>query len=210
MFDWKCLGLWSLFTFMHFVRKPGYNTTYHNPKQYFDSISVNISELRLCSETQMSNKEAMSDYAQYSGDYDGVVGTTPEGDGYIAKCPDGRWWFSPACRHDTSTCIPTFTAGDGWKLQAMMQWATAYGIPAAIGISDGWSNFVSHVQSFRSLHYWWVPDSTFIDMQPAEVVFPRHSALEWAAGDKKTGGSGSYVSKMVSQNLQSKAPCYHH
>eukprot|EP00434_Breviolum_minutum_P005675 symbB.v1.2.004999.t1/scaffold288.1/size478366/29 len=181
----------------------GYNTTYHNPKQYFDSISsVNISELRQCSETQMSNKEAMSDYAQYSGDYDGVA---PEGDGYIAKCPDGRWWFSPACRHDTSTCIPTFTAGDGWKLQAMMQWATAYGIPAAIGISDGWSNFVSHVQSFRSLHYWWVPDSTFIDMQPAEVVFPRHSALEWAAGDKKTGGSGSYVSKMVSQNLQSKA-----
>ena len=87
----------------------------------------------------------------------------------------------------------------------MMQWSTAYGIPAAIGISDGWSNFVSHVKSYRSLHYWWVPDSTFIEMQPAEVVFPRHSALEWAAGDKKTGGAGSYVSKMVSQNLQSKA-----
>ena len=163
---------------------------------------MNISELQLCSATQMSNTEAMSSYALYSGDYDGVV---PHGDGYIAKCPDGRLWFSPVCRHDTSLCIPTFTAGDGWKLQAMMQWAAAYGIPAAIGVSDGWSKFVSHVKSFRSLHYWWVPDSTFIEMQPAEVVFPRHSALEWAAGDKKTGGAGSYVSKMVSGNLQSKA-----
>ena len=182
-----------------------YNTTFHNPKQYFDSISsVNISELQLCNATQMSNTEAMNWYALYSGDYDGVVNNS-QGDGYIANCPDGRLWFSPACRQDTSLCIPTFTAGDGWKLQAMMQWSTAYGIPAAIGISDGWSNFVSHVKSYRSLHYWWVPDSTFIEMQPAEVVFPRHSALEWAAGDKKTGGAGSYVSKMVSQNLQSKA-----
>ena len=32
-----------------------YNTTFHNPKQYFDSISsVNISELQLCNATQMS------------------------------------------------------------------------------------------------------------------------------------------------------------
>lgn len=65
--------------------------------------------------------------------------------------------------------------------------------------------FVKHVQSHRALHYWWVPDATFIDMLPEQLQFARHSANEWLAGDKKTGGQGSYVSKMVSNNLQSKA-----
>ena len=87
----------------------------------------------------------------------------------------------------------------------MMQWSTAYGIPAAIAVSGGWSLFVKHVQTFRALHYWWVPDSTFIDMLPEQLIFARHSANEWLAGDKKTGGLGSYVSKMVSNNLRSKA-----
>ena len=50
----------------------------------------------------------VSCYAQqHAGDYDGVF---PQGDGYIATCQD-----------DTSLCIPTFIASDGWKLQAMMK-----------------------------------------------------------------------------------------
>ena len=151
----------------------------------------------------MSNPERMGDYARFSGDYDGVENVT---EGWVAKCADNRrWWYAPACRNNASTCIPVFTAGNGWKLQAMMQWSTAYGIPAAIAISGGWSNFVKHVQTFRALHYWWVPDSTFIDMLPEQLVFARHSANEWLMGDKKTGGQGSYVSKMVSSDLQSKA-----
>ncbi|CAK9094833.1 unnamed protein product [Durusdinium trenchii] len=152
----------------------------------------------------MSNPSRMGDYARYSGDYDGVVNQT---DGsFAAKCDaNNRWWFAPACRHNSSACIPVFTAGTGWKVQAMMQWSTAYGIPAAIAVSGGWSLFVKHVQTFRALHYWWVPDSTFIDMLPEQLIFARHSANEWLAGDKKTGGLGSYVSKMVSNNLRSKA-----
>ncbi|CAK9000598.1 Uncharacterized protein SCF082_LOCUS6566, partial [Durusdinium trenchii] len=181
-----------------------YNTTHHDPKKYFDSIhDVDMSELALCNETVMSHPNRMGNYARFSGDYDGVLS---QADGsFIAKCSNNRWWYAPACRQNASTCIPVFTGGDGWKLQAMMQWSTAYGIPAAIAISGGWSMFVKHVQSHRALHYWWVPDATFIDMLPEQLQFARHSANEWLAGDKKTGGQGSYVSKMVSNNLQSKA-----
>eukprot|EP00913_Durusdinium_trenchii_P011497 g10795.t1 len=103
---------------------------------------------------------------------------------------------------------PTFGRGAVAKdpdLLAMMQWSTAYGIPAAIAISAGWSLFVKHVQLHRALHYWWVPDATFIDMLPEQLIFARHSPNEWLEGDKKTGGQGSYVSKMVSKNLQWKA-----
>ncbi|CAK8993410.1 unnamed protein product [Durusdinium trenchii] len=181
-----------------------YNTTHHDPRKYFDSIhDVDLSELELCSETDMSNPSRMGDYAKYSGDYDGVV-SQPDGT-YIAKCTNDRWWYAPACRQNSSQCIPLFTSGNGWKLQALMQWSTAYGMPTAVGLSKGYATWIKHVQNHRALHYWWVPDSTFIDMLPEPLTFARHSATEWWEGDKKTGAKGSYVSKLVSHNLQAKA-----
>ena len=49
-------------------------------------------------------------YVQYTGDEAGVS-LTP--DGYVAYCPDGYFWLSPACRHDRSSCIPIIAAGAG-------------------------------------------------------------------------------------------------
>eukprot|EP00913_Durusdinium_trenchii_P014829 g13906.t1 len=103
----------------------------------------------------------MYDFVRFSNDYDGMV---RQDDGtYVAKCPDGHWWPAPACRSNHSECIPLFTAGNGWKLQAIMQWTVAYGMPVAVGISSTWGNYVKHSREQRALHYWWVPDSTFID-----------------------------------------------
>ena len=167
---------------------------------------MNFTELTLCSTTDFSNGQRMYDYARFSGDWAGVEQQgAANSTVYYAKCPDGKWWHAPKCRGNAPNCIPVFTAGNGWKLQAMMQWTAAYDFPAAIAIPGGWSTFVKHVQTYKCLHYWWIPDSTFIDMQPEQLVFPRHSANEWLAGDKKTGGQGSYVSKMVSRDLEGKA-----
>ena len=167
---------------------------------------MNFTELKLCSASDFSNGQRMYDYARFSGDWAGVeqqggAGSTV----YYAKCPDGKWWHAPKCRGNAPNCIPVFTAGNGWKLQAMMQWTAAYDFPAAIALPASWGLFVKHVQTYKCLHYWWIPDSTFIEMQPEQLVFPRHSANEWLAGDKKTGGQGSYVSKMVSRDLEGKA-----
>eukprot|EP00913_Durusdinium_trenchii_P026654 g25010.t1 len=83
----------------------------------------------------------MSDFVKYSLDYDGVE---QQGNGdYVAKCPDGHWWPAPACRPTPHTCIPILTAGTGWKLQAIMQWAEAYGLPAAVGITASWGDYVA-------------------------------------------------------------------
>ena len=54
-----------------------------------------------------------------------------------------------ACRHDWSACIPLVTGGAGWRLQALMSWAAAYGIPAAVGVSNSWGNYVKHVTQVR-------------------------------------------------------------
>ena len=182
----------------------GYNTSHHNAKTYFDGISdVDKSELALCTETYFSNPTTMNTYAQHSGDSDGVVSSSDYS--VIAKCFDDRWWYAPACRQTPSTCIPVFTAGNGWGLEELMQKSTAYGIPAAIAVSSSWSNWLKHVQNFRCLHYWWIPDSTFIDMQPEKLIFPSYSRIGWVKGDQKTASESVKVSKMVSRNLQSKA-----
>eukprot|EP00435_Cladocopium_sp_Y103_P056499 s325_g19.t1 len=62
-----------------------YNTTHHDPKKYFDSLSdVDPSELALCNETDAVRSDRMNAYVQYSGDYDGMV-QQPDGS-YFAKC----------------------------------------------------------------------------------------------------------------------------
>lgn len=183
-----------------------YNTSYHNPKQYFDDLlDIPTSELRPCnsSGSDFNNPQRMGLYRTHSGDYDGM---DQQGSDYVARCFDNYWWAGPACRADTTKCLPIITGGNGWRLQAIMQWVTAYGFPAAVGISKSWGDFVSHGRTKRLLFYWWVPDSTFIEMQPSNLVFPRHSQSEWEQGDKKTGAKGTYLANMVSRNLASKAP----
>ena len=186
-----------------------YNTSHNEPHKHFDSIDdIPKSELSLCNESDMANAQRMGFYQEFAGDPDGVVDIDGNGT-FWAYCPDDHWWLSPACRHDATKCIPCLTASVGWRLQAMMQWATAYGMPVAIGVIPGWSTYVNRVRQTRVLFYWWVPDSTFIDMKPLQIIFPRHSFSAWARGDKKTGGAGTLVSKVVSSNLVSKATAAH-
>lgn len=52
----------------------GYNTTHHNPKQYFANLAdVDIAELQRCNDTAMANPRRMGLYAFFSGDYDGMA-----------------------------------------------------------------------------------------------------------------------------------------
>eukprot|EP00439_Symbiodinium_sp_Y106_P085235 s126_g27.t3 len=182
----------------------GYNLTHHNPKQYFDSIdAIDLADLSSCEETDFYNPESMAKYAGYTGD---VAGVEERANGYVAKCHADKWWISPHCRSDISTCIPVITAGTGWKVQAMMHWSTTYGIPTAIAVANSLGRYVSIVSATRSLYYWWVPDATFITLQPQSITFPPYSAQEWAQGNMKTAASGTYISKAVSSNFANQAP----
>jgi len=179
----------------------GYNATStsgHDPSKYFDKLSdVDPTELALCSE--WPDWVRYDDYVQYSGD---SAGMTQQADGsYVVKCPDGRWWPGPGCRNDQTKCIPVLTV-NGWLLQAIMQWVTAYNFPAAVANSKTIDLFKKHVASTDALHYWWVPDDTFIERQPQQVILPAYSPSGWALGDRKTGVETGKVSKMISSNLQ--------
>ena len=56
-------------------------------------------------------------------------------------------------------------------MQTFMQWATAYGIPAALAVKMGWSDMVSTVKNGKDLFYWFEPldrncnlETTFLEV----------------------------------------------
>ena len=66
-------------------------------------------------------------------------------------------------------------------------------------------HFVYLTENNQAIHYWWVPDSTFVSMLPDPLLLPRHSASAWYMGDKRTAGAGTYAGKLASPSLRHKA-----
>ncbi|CAE7193754.1 unnamed protein product [Symbiodinium natans] len=183
-----------------------YNVSAHDAAAYFDRISdLKLSHFHPCntSSNEFANDVEMRLYGKWTGDWAGVVETDS---GYIANCPDGHFWISPACRHNTSECIPVLAAGNGWIVYVFMQWSTFYQIPAAIGISKTWDTFTANVAAFRVLFHWWIPDATFHHLDASMLQLPRHKAQEWAVGNYRSADPQSYIAKLVAHSLGSVAP----
>ena len=100
-----------------------YNTSFHDPQQYFGQLAdLNPEDFFLCDADglEFSNALRMRDYIRWTGDLEGV--TQLQNGEYMARCPDGRFWLAPSCRQNSAECIPLLAAGNGWIVDAMMQW----------------------------------------------------------------------------------------
>ena len=84
-----------------------------------------------------------------------------------------------------------------------MQKVTSYDMPVAIGVAKSWSTLPREVNVF---FYWWVPDTTFLDLDPVEIVFPPYDFRAYTSGDKRTVAASAAISKIVSQDLVTLAP----
>ncbi|CAE7255288.1 unnamed protein product [Symbiodinium sp. CCMP2456] len=183
-----------------------YNTSHYDAQKYFDRYTdLPADEIVLCNDTgsMFTDTAYMNPYAQWTGDMEGLIEVPG---GYHAYCQgDGRFWFSPACRQNTTACIPILSPYWGWMVDAYMAWATAYGIPAAIGISWDHDIHLNHYMNFRILTYAFRPNGGLANNQPDPIRFPPHSESEWAQGNKRTDSVGSYIGKLVSRSLRSQA-----
>eukprot|EP00435_Cladocopium_sp_Y103_P062842 s332_g24.t1 len=113
---------------------------------------------------------------------------------------------------DFSFCNDSSTM---WTEPAFMNGyaSTAYAIPAAVGVLDqkrqttlaSAQYFYSLARTHSVLSYWFRPDTSQIAFDPQPIVFPTHSASEWAAGNKRTAAVGSYIGKLVSRRLREHA-----
>ena len=126
-----------------------------------------------------------------------------------AYCPDSYFWIAPACRHNTSQCIPIVAAEWGWMVDGFMAWSTAYGIPTAIGLTRTIPLWPKNFGNFRVLGYWYRPDAGLVAYDPRPLIFPRHSSSEWAEGNKRTAGIGTYIGKLANRQLRTQAAKVH-
>lgn len=182
-----------------------YNTSWHQAWRYFNRIQdIDTSTLKTCSQSQLMTNFTIANYAIQTGDMDGVV---VQSDGsYIAKCWNNVWWLAPACRQNSSQCIPLLTGGNGWHLDAMMQKATFYGWPAAIAVAANWSMYVAGPTQYKVLTYWYTPDNTFLTLGATPLFFPPNSKSEWARGLKATTSTSVELVKFASPALATQAP----
>lgn len=50
----------------------------------------------------------------------------------------------------------------------------------------------------KSYFYWWVPDPTFLELQPLSLVFPPYDGRGWSRGDYTSAGNAVSIDKLVS------------
>eukprot|EP00913_Durusdinium_trenchii_P011588 g10882.t1 len=119
-----------------------------------------------------------------------------------------RWyfWLGLKCRSNPLLCIPYFTGGNGWSINDIMQKTAFWNIPLAIAVAKSWGSFSQLPLMVKSTFYWWVPDPTFLDLSPLEMIFPPYDRTARAAGNYRSGDAATTVSKGVSKDLFSLAP----
>ena len=87
-----------------------------------------------------------------------------------------------------------------------MQKATAFQMPMAVTTAKDYTAFTQLPLQLKSLFYWWVPDPTFLGLEPLELMFPPYDRQAWLAGDKRTASTTTSIDIIVSQDLQTLAP----
>eukprot|EP00435_Cladocopium_sp_Y103_P019349 s2856_g4.t1 len=125
---------------------------------------------------------------------------------YSARCDDGFWWASAACRSDLSKCVGHVTAGVGYGAEEAMQKFTVHNMPVAIGVAESWSTYKQLPLGANVTFYWWAPDPIFLDLSPIFLEFPTYNAREHAAGYYPTAASEVPINTAVSSDLVVLAP----
>ncbi|CAE7252522.1 unnamed protein product [Symbiodinium microadriaticum] len=187
-----------------------YNTTLHDPRKYFDGIdALNTSDLLPCNRTinrRLPIAPELESYVYWTGDTGGV---TQDADGTkTVFCPNGHVWIAPACRNNVTSCIAMATF---WSLPliSIMHWSAVHGLPLAVGYYSRIQDFFAKMRDGNTLFYWWEPENYEFGVDKVPLLFPVYNASEWAVGNQRTDQPPGYVGKLVSSNLQAKAPRVH-
>ena len=125
---------------------------------------------------------------------------------YSGRCDDGFWWAAPACRSDTTKCIPFISGGSGWGVEDVMQKFTYHNMPVAVGVAISWGKYTTLPLSGDMSFYWWAPDPTFLELSPLFMIFSEHDPKGYSQGNYKSGTSAAPINSIVSSDLIVLAP----
>ena len=164
-----------------------YEASKHSPHVYFDTWQTMVqalgtSNLAKCSEDADLRGANANHYRAVTGDT-GSMTLIPGTSSYQITCLDDVVWFSPACRNDTSRCVPLMVQ---YTRQQGMQLSAFHNVPLAIVAikyeTDPLKKYYEVARGGRYLFAWYTPDDSLIDFggnMPIQLTWPRHNKLEY-------------------------------
>ncbi|CAE7337327.1 RPS6 [Symbiodinium natans] len=180
-----------------------FNASWYDPSKYTAPLAgVSQSRLKTCATSaEVGYPGIAALYLAKTGDAGGVQdvnGAT------LLSCYMDRWWLAPACRHNTSKCVPVIMPFTAWGMPEMMQQAFWHNMPLALATAvDG--DYVSLNRDLQSLLYTWIPDTTFFLDKPSQVIFPDHRPSEYANSIYKTMKTNTVLSKWAAAGFREAA-----
>ena len=182
--------------------------------RHFSKISeVNTSDLVPCSEWLIWDQANMQAYEAVTGD---TAGVRENAGSVLPRCEEsGVWWLAPTCRGNASGCIPAITCetwGFAWYVEELMQKATIWKMPLAIGSARGCVTHPgSHLERlFNQSKLIFLSGSgieaQYPSLNPVPIVFPEHNPREWKQNRLISQKLGWELWKIVHQDLAKWAP----
>ena len=182
--------------------------------RHFSKISeVNTSDLFPCSDWSIWDQAPMLAYKAVTGD---TAGVRENAGSVLPRCEEsGMWWLAPTCRGNASECIPAIVCeswGFAWYVEELMQKATIWEMPLAIGSARGCGHNpgapLERLMKQNKLIFL-SGESTQVQypsLNPVRIVFPEHNAREWKQNRLMNQRPPWELWKIVNQDLAKLAP----
>mmetsp|Transcript_115386 Transcript_115386/g.337379 ORF Transcript_115386/g.337379 Transcript_115386/m.337379 type:complete len:1110 (+) Transcript_115386:55-3384(+) len=171
--------------------------------QYFDSAwTISDDRLQPCSQSTQS----VESYLTATGDQAGIsTSTGPDGTIYRPSCINDRWWVSPQCRSNHSSCIPTILDAAGFaRYEWMMHRAYFWNLPVAVATAIDTPTYKQLPSEYKLIWYGFLPSATFATMNTTRIFFPRYDARLWQRGIYDTEIQESAISKWMCKELEGR------
>jgi hypothetical protein len=158
----------------------------------------------------------------FSGIYDGGLSGINATQTYSQLTNDSNFscgmndsiWFSPACRHNTTECVPLLVA---YNIDYAMQRAHFLNMPLAVMLVDfeveyNLEAFLKAVLRGNFLFTYFQPNDALFDAEgnpPVLLKLPRHNDYEYANGIFVTGRDGRKAHNYGWRGLKAAGPYVH-
>ena len=179
-----------------------YNADFYKPYRFFDTLAKLL---------QLFPKEQVVRCSDMPGTvYDrSVADYVRATNNNQTDCSlDDSVWFSPACRRNTSQCVPLITQYDMnhvIQLAFFFNWPIA-AVQARYGTADDDAAYFGAIRGGRFLFGWFQPDDSLVDSagnQPTIISLPPTNALEQSQNVFRTAIASVQPRNYVWQDLES-------
>jgi len=170
-----------------------YNADFFEPHLHFDNWSTVLDLLP--PDVAIPCADVFSGVYRYGASSEALAHYTRLTNDSDFSCREEAVWIAPACRNDTSRCVPLVVLSD---IDRAMQRAALLNMPLAIIVADADiyadnATYFTAVKRGRFLFHYYQPNDVLFDSSgapPIPLALPRRDNIAQARGDYRSGVEG--------------------